>query len=72
MSSGEFEFTITISEDGNTVEGLVQKLAGPNCGHVSGIIADLGEEVEHRHTADYDRPTHVRTYHQTKRYQQVR
>jgi hypothetical protein len=56
----EFEFVIEISADGETVSGTVEGVAGKSCGGVAALLDKVGEELEHRSTADYDRPEPVR------------
>jgi hypothetical protein len=56
----DFTFTIDISADGQTVEGTVTGMTGHKCSDVSKILNALGQEVEHRHTGDYDKTEPVR------------
>jgi hypothetical protein len=56
----EFTFTITISADGETVEGQVEGMKGRKCEDVQHVLDQIGAEVEHRHTAEYDESEPVR------------
>jgi hypothetical protein len=54
-----FTLTITISEDGETVEGTISGMQGKKCSNVAALLDKVGGELEHRHTIDYDRPEPV-------------
>lgn len=54
-----FTLTITISKDGETVIGEVAGISGKKCSDIAALLDQVGEETEHRHTADYDRPEPV-------------
>jgi len=58
----EFTLTITISADGETVEGEVSGIKGKRCSDVAALLDKVGEETEHRHTADYDAPEPVQLH----------
>lgn len=57
--SQAFTFTIDISADGETVQGTVAGIKGKSCGNVQKLLDQLGEELEHTHTADWDAPEPV-------------
>jgi hypothetical protein len=63
----EFKLTITISPDGETVEGEVSRMKGKKCANVAKLLDQVGEELEHRHTADWDRAEPVSVGRQTGR-----
>ena len=50
----EFTLTINISADGETVEGTVTGMQGKGCSNVAALLDRVGQELEHRHTDDYD------------------
>jgi hypothetical protein len=56
----EFTFSITISADGETVEGQVHGMAGHKCEDVLHVLDQIGEEIEHRHTSEYEQSEPVR------------
>ena len=37
-----------------TVEGTVTGMQGKKCSNTAALLDKVGEELEHRHTADYD------------------
>jgi len=49
-----FTLTITISVDGETVVGEVSGIKGKRCSDIAALLDKVGDETEHRHTADYD------------------
>lgn len=55
----QFTLTITISADGETVEGEVAGMKGKKCAGVAKLLDQVGEELEHRRTADWDEPEPV-------------
>ena len=55
----EFTLIVEISADGETVEGTVQGMHGKKCANVAALLDQVGQELEHRHTADWDRPEPV-------------
>lgn len=57
--SQEFTLIITISEDGETATAEVNGIKGRKCSDVAKMVEELGEVIEHRHTADYDQPEPV-------------
>jgi len=65
--SQEFTFTITISADGETVEGQVKGMKGHKCESVQHVLDQVGEEIEHRHTVEYDESEPVRFGGKTNR-----
>lgn len=56
----EFTLIVDISADGETVEGEVQGIHGKRCANIVALLDKVGEEIEHRHTADWDKPEPVR------------
>lgn len=54
-----FTFTIDISANGETVTGTVAGIKGKTCHNVQKMLDDLGQEIEHRHTSDWDKPEPV-------------
>jgi len=56
----EFTFRITISADGETVTGEVQGVKGHSCEDVQRVLDEIGREVEHRRTHEYDEKEPVR------------
>lgn len=55
----QFTLTLTISADGTNVESLVEGMKGHKCGSVQAIVNGIGDEIEHRHTPDFDAPEPV-------------
>lgn len=55
----EFKLTITISPDGEIVEGEVSGMKGKKCANVSRLLDQVGEELEHRHIAGWNEPEPV-------------
>ena len=55
----DFTLTITISPDGETVEGAITGIKGKRCSNIAALLDKVGEELEHCHTADYDEPEPV-------------
>lgn len=58
--SQDFEFVITISADGETVTGEVKGLKGHKCEDVQHVLDQIGNEIEHHHTAEWDEKEPVR------------
>jgi hypothetical protein len=56
----EFKFVISISADGETVEGEIKGIKGHKCEDVQHVLDQIGVEVEHRHTAEHDESEPVR------------
>ena len=54
-----FTLTITISADGETVEGQISGMQGKKCSNIAALLDKVGNELEHKHTVDYDRPEPV-------------
>ena len=54
-----FTLTITISTDGETVVGEVEGIKGKRCSDISALLDKVGEELEHRHTAEWSEPEPV-------------
>jgi len=55
MTQGqEFEYTITISADGKTVDGTVHGIKGKACSKVAKILDGVGTELEDKHTDEWD------------------
>ena len=59
----QFELTIEISADGRTVTGTITGIHGHKCENVAALLDEIGLEVEHRHTPDYDQvePVEIKT-----------
>jgi hypothetical protein len=59
----QFELTIEISPDGRTVTGTVEGIHGHKCENVTALLDEVGREVEHRHTPDWDKtePVEIKT-----------
>jgi hypothetical protein len=55
----QFTLTLTISADGTNVDSLVEGMKGHKCDSVQAIIGGIGDEIEHRHTPDFDAPEPV-------------
>lgn len=55
----EFTLIIDISADGEEVVGEVKGIAGKRCHDIQGLLDQVGQEIEHRHTADWDKPEPV-------------
>lgn len=55
----DFVLVIEISADGETVSGEVEGIHGKRCSDISALLDQVGQEVEHRHTADWDKPEPV-------------
>jgi len=51
----EFTLVVSISADGEIVEGEVQGMHGKKCANVAALLDQVGEELEHRHTGDWDK-----------------
>ena len=47
-----FVLIVEISADGETVAGQVQGVHGKKCANISALLDQVGQELEHRHTAD--------------------
>jgi hypothetical protein len=47
-----FTLTITISADGESVEGTIRGMQGKKCSNVAALLDEVGRELEHRHTVD--------------------
>jgi len=56
----EFTLNITISEDGETVEGQVEGMKGHKCEDVQHVLDQIGQELEHHRTHEYDEKEPVR------------
>lgn len=56
----EFTFRITISADGEEVTGEVHGVKGHSCEDVQHVLDEIGREVEHRRTSEYDEREPVR------------
>lgn len=56
----EFTFQIMISADGETVTGEVQGIKGKRCEDVQHVLDEVGKELEHRHTWEYEEKEPVR------------
>jgi len=67
----DFELTITISADGETVVGEVAGMRGKRCANVAALLDRVGQELEHRHTAEHDAPEPVRLGTSTARTLQI-
>jgi hypothetical protein len=50
-----FTLRIIISKDGETVEGQVEGMKGHSCEDVQHVLDQVGQEIEHHHTADFDK-----------------
>jgi hypothetical protein len=62
-----FTLTITISADGETVEGQISGMQGKKCSNIAALLDKVGNELDHRHTVDYDRPEPVSIATRTSR-----
>ena len=58
----DFTLTITISPDGETVVGQVSGVKGKVCSDIVALLDQVGDEIEHHHTADYDTPEPVQIH----------
>lgn len=56
----EFTLRIVISADGETVTGEVHGVKGHSCEDVQHVLDEIGNEIEHRHTHEYDEKEPVR------------
>jgi len=64
-----FTLTISISADGETVEGEIAGMQGKKCSNIAALLDKVGIETEHRHTVDYHRPEPVSIGQATSRTQ---
>ena len=62
-----FTLTITISADGEEVVGQISGMQGKKCSNVAALLDKVGNELEHKHTVDYDRPEPVSIVTSTSR-----
>jgi hypothetical protein len=67
----QFELTIDISADGRTVTGTVTGIHGHTCENVAALLDEVGREVEHKHTADWDKPEPVEIKTSGQRHQTI-
>jgi len=67
----DFELTITISPDGETVEGEVKGIKGHGCGDVQKLLDKIGDELEHRHTPEWDQRVPVAVGGRASRWQRI-
>ena len=58
----EFKLTVTISADGETVVGEISGIKGKKCSDIAALLDQVGDELEHRHTSDYDAPEPVQIH----------
>ena len=67
----EFTLTVTISADGETVETEVAGIKGSGCHALQEMFNKLGDELEHRQTAEYSQRAPVSIGQTTSRYQRL-
>jgi len=56
----EFTMTISISADGETVTGTIHGIKGKSCSNVAHLLDEIGTEIAHHHTHEWDEKEPVR------------
>jgi hypothetical protein len=56
----DFRFVIIISADGETVTGEVHGIKGKSCEDVQRVLDEVGQELDYRHTWEYEAKEPVR------------